>query len=157
MHDLSLSRPPKGMGGGRAQLGMPALTRASMPHKPRKDRGDNSHLSSARHHPCAMPHRRDNNTPRWQQVRYPPSKYGPTGRLYDPTYYGMRSTTRDSTKRPSRPAERPDPDDWGRGPWPRKATKRSTTQGSYLLWVRRPWELGDDDEGHVGHRVAHDG
>ena len=53
--------------------------------------------------------------------------------MYDPTHYGMGSTTRASTQRPSRPAKNPDPDDQGRGPQPREATRRSTTQGGYQL------------------------
>jgi hypothetical protein len=99
-----------------------------------------------------MPHRQDNTAPRWQRVRYPPSKYGPTRHLYDPTQFGMGSTTWVSTQKPSRPAENLDPDAWGHGPQPHEATRQTMTQGSYLL--RRPWKPGDDDKDHDGLRVA---
>ena len=62
----------------------------------------------------------------------------------------------DGSATPSRPTECPNPNDRGQGPWPHKATRQTMTQGGYLLWVRRPWELGDDDEGHNGHLIAQD-
>jgi len=44
-----------------------------------------------------------------------------------PPTTGWGSMTRDSTKTPSSPAERPDPNDQGRGPRPRKTTKQIVT------------------------------
>ena len=64
--------------------------------------------------------------------------------------------TKVSTKKPSRLAECPDPNDRGRGPQPHEATRRITTQGGYLLRVRRPGKPEDDDEDHDRYRVAHD-
>ena len=44
---------------------------------------------------------------RWQQVRYPPSKYTPTRRLYNPTHYAVGPTMMDSMERPSKPISKP--------------------------------------------------
>ena len=52
-----------------------------------------------------------------------------------------------STKRPSRPAERPDLNDRGHGSQSRKAVRRTMTRGGYQLWVRCPWGPGAMTEG----------
>jgi hypothetical protein len=77
--------------------------------------------------------------------------------MYDPTHYGMGSMTSVSTYRPSRLVKCPNPNDWGRSSQPREATKRTTTQGCYLLRVRCPWKLGDYDEDHDVLHIAQDG
>jgi hypothetical protein len=69
----------------------------------------------------------------------------------------METTARLSAQRSSRLVESPDPNDRGRGPQPRKATRRTTTRCGYLLLVRRPGKPREDDEDHDGHRVAQDG
>jgi hypothetical protein len=136
-----------GMRRGWAQLNTPALTRESTWHWPCKDRGDNDHFSPVKHHLCATPHRRDDTAPRWQWVRYPPSKYGSTRRLYDPTHYGVRSTRGLPKGYPDQQSaltltigvEALSPQSNQNDQWTRTATNSCTIPRETRRWWRRTW------------------